>query len=540
MKELISKIKKYNDLSPVKVGIAVLALYSVLLILISVMHEPWHDEAQAWQIAKYASYHDMIFYLPHYESHPPLWHLILSVPAKLGAPYELSIKAINILFSVAGVFIIEFRSRFTNWVKTFIPFTYFIFYQYGAISRPYSMMLLAILLCALFFEDKDIKPLRFIGSLIFLCLSSDYGLMIAGGITLAWLTDLLIRHKKAFFRELFLSDLRRLAGLIVLLLTAVFIVMTVYPAADLGMSFYVPARENFYMITFVAPAEAFMTDFLNGDLYGATIDGPLAVIVTAAVSVLLWTIGIAESYRRRALHHFIFPCIFFIVMGTIYSVSHHYGIYVMLFLYEFMILRQRPVKKELFKDAKKDRFPLVWRYILNTVMAVSVLISCYWTWSAYINDAAYPYFYTRDLASWLQENTSPDDIIMVSWCPQYEKDSEGKDILDRPRAVIYNSVSEVVVPLDPYFDHKVIDNEILPYQWLGRMSEEDSDEYFNRVCNMDDPDYILTYNADYIPGFLIARGSEDEEYEFVKAFINYRTYKDRLYYYNMMVYRRAV
>ena len=539
MKELVLKIKRYNDLDPVKTGIAVLSLYSLILILISLLHEPWYDEAQAWQIARHASYYDILFHIPHYESHPPLWHLILSIPAKAGAPYEISIKLINIAFSILGVFLIELRSGFSNWIKTFIPFTYFIFYQYGIISRPYSMMFLALLLCALFFTSKDDKPLRFIASLVFLCLCSDYGLMIAGGITVAWLAELLILHKGDFIRELFCSDKKRLAGLIFLLLLAVFTVFMVYPAADMMKMSVSPVWQRFLMITFIAPSEAFLTDFVAGDLSDAGLSGSFGTVLACLISVFLWITGLILSYRRGSLLQFILPCAFFIALGTVYSTPHHYGIYVMLFIYEFWIIRQRPATRDVFPKLMKGNIPKISRYMVNIVMILAVVISSYWTWSAVINDAAYPYFFSRQMASWLKENTKEEDVVMASWCPVYMKDSQGNDILDKPESVFYNSVAEIAVPLDPYFVQSPVDNEIRPYQFLGQLSEEELSDYRSRIKLAGKPDYILTYNENYIPGFLSALDYGTEEYELVSAFVNYRLFKDNMYYYNVMVYKRA-
>ena len=61
-----------------------------------VFHEPWFDEAQSWAIARSGTIKEILFEIPHYEGHPPLWHLILVPFAKLGAPYELSLAAVNI------------------------------------------------------------------------------------------------------------------------------------------------------------------------------------------------------------------------------------------------------------------------------------------------------------------------------------------------------------------------------------------------------------------------------------------------------------
>lgn len=124
----------------------VVLLYCALHLFMTLFHEPWYDEAEAWQIARCASVKDILFTIPHYEGHPPLWHLILAIPAKLNLPYELSLSLISLLFSALVVALFLKYAPFPEGVKVFVPFTYFAFYQYSVIARPYCMMMLAVVL----------------------------------------------------------------------------------------------------------------------------------------------------------------------------------------------------------------------------------------------------------------------------------------------------------------------------------------------------------------------------------------------------------
>ena len=144
----------------------VVLLYCALHMLMALFHEPWHDEAEAWQIARCASVKDILFTIPHYEGHPPLWHLILAIPAKLNLPYELSLSLISLLFSALAVALFLKYAPFPEWVKVFVPFTYFAFYQYSVISRPYCMMMLAFVLMAITWKDRNTKPTEFILSML--------------------------------------------------------------------------------------------------------------------------------------------------------------------------------------------------------------------------------------------------------------------------------------------------------------------------------------------------------------------------------------
>ena len=111
-----------------KAELIVFLAYILGVIIIGIFHEPWFDESQAWSIARSAPFNDMIFKIPHYEGHPPLWYLMLAPFAKLGAPFEISLKAVNLAVCAAAVWVILYKSPFPKIVRCVIPFTFFFFY----------------------------------------------------------------------------------------------------------------------------------------------------------------------------------------------------------------------------------------------------------------------------------------------------------------------------------------------------------------------------------------------------------------------------
>ena len=145
-----------------KAEVSALLIYVIGLIVISCFHEPWFDEAQAWLIAKSCSVKELLTYIGHYEGHPPLWYFVLAPFAKLGAPYELSLKAINITFCTAAMALLIFKAPFYRIVRCLLPFNFFFFYQYGIVNRPYSMMMLAFMLMAITYKDRNAHPWKYI------------------------------------------------------------------------------------------------------------------------------------------------------------------------------------------------------------------------------------------------------------------------------------------------------------------------------------------------------------------------------------------
>ena len=119
--------------------------YILALAAFMYFHEPWYDEAQAWLIARDGSLRDLLFVIPHYEGHPPLWFGILAVFAKAGADFDLTIKLLTLIINAGAMAVLLFRSPFPRVVRAVLPFTYFLFYQHGVICRPYSLLLLGLL-----------------------------------------------------------------------------------------------------------------------------------------------------------------------------------------------------------------------------------------------------------------------------------------------------------------------------------------------------------------------------------------------------------
>ena len=93
------------------------------------------------------------------------------------------------------------------------------------------MTMLAVMLAAMTYKERNIKPWRYIFSLIFLCLTTAFGIMISGGLCIVWSFEIiteLVRGKKL---ALFWKD-KRFNSLCVILAAAVVLIIMIIPADD--------------------------------------------------------------------------------------------------------------------------------------------------------------------------------------------------------------------------------------------------------------------------------------------------------------------
>jgi len=124
--------------------------------------------------------------------------------ANSGVPYEIGLKATSLILCSTEMGLLIFKSPFPRSLRLCIPFTYYFFYQFGVISRTYSLMMLGMTLLALFYKTRNENPYRFIAIMAMICGASAYGIVICAGISIVWLIEIvknsssIVRDKRVF------------------------------------------------------------------------------------------------------------------------------------------------------------------------------------------------------------------------------------------------------------------------------------------------------------------------------------------------------
>jgi hypothetical protein len=128
--------------------IAVLSSF-ILLESISIWrHEPWRDEMAVWMVAKYNSF-PAILDEARVQAQPLLWYVVIKGAQQLSSS-PLIMGTVNLLFiSLAGFLMLRY-APFGRIEKVFLCFSYFLFYEYGTISRNYGLTVAVLFaVCAL-------------------------------------------------------------------------------------------------------------------------------------------------------------------------------------------------------------------------------------------------------------------------------------------------------------------------------------------------------------------------------------------------------
>ena len=290
------------------------AAYVVLSALVALHHETWFDEAQAWLLAREAGPLDLLVHYARYEGSPPLWHLLLMIPAKLGLPFA-TLKIIALAASALAVWLILFKSPFPLLFRLLLPFTFYLFFQYTIVARSYCLVMPLLALLALEYPGRREHPVRHVLLLVLLSQVSMHTALIAGGLFVC--DQARDAHACRKWSGFFTRE-RILAGTIFALDIA-FIAAVCYPPSDLTFGIAQPVTEH----TFFRRC-------------GSSICEPLCdgMWLSAAIFVC----GLAFLYRRKRLLEYLLPFLLIVAFFIlVYLNSWHFGFLFCLFVFALWI-----------------------------------------------------------------------------------------------------------------------------------------------------------------------------------------------------------
>ena len=384
------------------------ALYITLALVGFCTHEMWFDEAQAWQIARTASLKDIIFLIPHWEGHPPFWHLLLAAPAKLGMPWNWGVGLVGMLFMLASGFLIFFKAPFPRWVRCLLPFNYFLFYQYGIIVRPYSAILLVMLLLAIYFPQKDKRPTLYIGLLAALCACHIFGIALAGGITMAWLWELKNGRTWKTYIPALLKDGRFHKMLMLLgFVIALFIGMHQTDGILAAYLAYTPSilKQALYIL-FALPADTVLTN-LGDPLYTMMASFPWpSLLLTCLIGILLWT-ALLLFVPRKYILYLVLP---YLCVGGIllhYCSRHHMGVLLVLVIwYVWITLQAFPLSA---------RVPGKLKRLAQLLLGLVLVVPALWTAYGIYLDYKLVFFPGKQVVEFLEKYKLTDKTIFAAW-----------------------------------------------------------------------------------------------------------------------------
>ena len=154
-------------------------LYAAIAALGMYNHEMWRDEFEIFM--KMRDIPNFLALFPNIQPAPNLYYSLLYPIVKLW-PHPAVYQIFHLAVITAAVFIFNRYSPFTKLQKVFFSFSYFVLFEYGIISREYSMLML-LLFFLIYLITKEKQNFIFIaGGLFLLSNHHIYGVFFSLGI----------------------------------------------------------------------------------------------------------------------------------------------------------------------------------------------------------------------------------------------------------------------------------------------------------------------------------------------------------------------
>lgn len=489
-----------------KCDVITLIIYLLGVCTVSFFHEPWFDEAQSWAIARSGTIKEILFEIPHYEGHPPLWHLILAPFAKLGAPYELSLAAVNIFFMTLAVAVLLFKSPFPKLIRCLLPFNFFLFYQYGVVSRPYCILVLAIFLAAACYKNRNEHPVKYLLCLALMCAVHSYGIIIAGCLCIVWLIEIFTEYKKSGKLADILKD-RRCWLMFCLLIFAMLVMAAIVPDENvyLGgkMSSETEKKFDFSCINilfcFVIFSDSIITSFFNYAGVPSEIASQIPVI---AVSILLVALFVTITYRNKKLLTFLLPYGVLSIFGSfVYISPHHIGVITAFVIFVLWIIVDESGKVLLpeYMNKISAKIGKKLKVIVKAIAFLPLLIPIAWSCTSSYFDIRYPYWFD-EAADFIKEYHLDDYKIMGYWQQVLNGEIDDDAFWNVDEADYmwhdYPNLQGISVALNPYFDKNIfcyfnIDKHDKTFQYYRANTQKEAEEEFSKWREQGEPDVVI-------------------------------------------------
>lgn len=395
---------------------AILTGYAVVVASAVAYHEPWADEAQAWQLARSLPLHDLFLKNLHYEVHPILWYLLLRI-LNLGYVSYGGMHWVCGAIGVATTAIFLYASPFPKYLKVLLPFTYFLLFQYVVVARGYVLVPLLLYLVAWRWKKGSTPIALLLGLLANVEL---HAAAISGGLAVVYCIEHL---RSGGARDP--AQRKHLLGFVFVVLGFYAIaICTAWPSPDLAHADVIIWSRHF-LITAVQSV-----------LWG--------VCEPLWLGFAFWVMCVLCLDGRHSLTYLL-PVLCFAIFSVTYLSFWHAGLMVPLVICLLWIT---------WPNASKTRLPYerMCRLALAAVAAVQIL----WSVNAIVYDHSHEYSGDRAAAEFLKPFVEDGTTIVTTYIDQEDNHS-------------YNGVGIL-----PYFNQKVFANWQNSFWWASKKNQSDN------------------------------------------------------------------
>jgi F0F1-type ATP synthase membrane subunit c/vacuolar-type H+-ATPase subunit K len=386
-----------------------LTCYAALIAFAIPFHEPWADEAQAWQLARSLPLHTLFHTYLRYEGSPGLWHFLLWFLIRAHVSYA-GMHWICGAIALTGITLLVLYSPFPRYLRLSLPFTYFLLFQYAIVARNYVLVPLLMFLLAIRWKRGPLGVALLLGLLANVAL---HVAVISAGLALVYLIEQMRTGitKQPRLRGQFILG----AG--VVLGFYLFALWTAWPPHDV-----VFARVR-------GPSRPFLPFAIISLCWG--------VCQPWVLGIPVWVVTAVYLHHKGSLYYLL-PVLFYVIFsGAIFVAYWHAGLLIPLLICILWMTWSASWKST-------PQYELLGRIALLYVIAIQIL------WASYAIAYDHARAFSPDLAAskFLKPFVDSGSTVAVT----YANEPPGNQSFD-------------AVGILPYFQHNIYSNQPLPFWW---------------------------------------------------------------------------
>ena len=390
-----------------KVAVALtLAIYASLLVALIPRHEPWADEAQAWELASSLSLRHLFGTYIHYEATPGLWHALLWLLSRAQVTYS-GLHWIVGIFAFASMAVLTAAAPFPLLMRLPLPFTYFFVFQYAVVARSYVLFPLLLFGLACYWRRRfeRLIPVAFLIGL--LGNVSAHGFAVAIGLTivlsLEWLRLSPVNRPQ---RQ------RLLPAALILIVMLSFAAWCMVPTPDTGWVFV--ARQMVAAPSTAAEAVrpsasrhliSLLAGTAQAEANGLSLAFGHGLATKFKLGLLIWGL-LGWIWLREGKLRYLLPVLLLALLWRpVFSHFYHAGLVWVFFLFVWWVTWPE----------RNAVSPAAWQRIsLMAVVAVSIAIQLAWGFEAVRYEIAMRYSPDREGATILRRYLERGDKVVVA------------------------------------------------------------------------------------------------------------------------------
>lgn len=398
----------------------------------------WRDESQAFLLARDSKDLSELWQNVRYEGHPILWHSILFIAYHL-VPSIYTIQVVHLLIGLSVAALIIFYSPFSFFEKFLLCFSYFLSFEYLAISRNYSIgIFLLFLSVCLFNKSKSKSSIVQTAIIVGLAANSNiYATIISCFLFVYFFASTFPLNKTSSYK----SKLFYISGIVFVIFLTIALLQLVAPAdrrpkltvaANVNFKrmgkilkevsnalFYLPAplKDNKYWGTSIFESNYFKSSFLN----------KLVFFLPQLLTICMIVLALYTWYKHSRAVFWFFTSSFVALLLFMYFIFdrgllRHTGAFFVLLLLSLWLYNA---------SSKSERKPTTYfnylfSILLLTQFAASVIVHVY--------EIKYPFSGAKEAAAFLLKTGRNNNKIVL------HPDFEGMALLH------YAGINEIYYP----------------------------------------------------------------------------------------------